>query len=51
MTTATLTTPPRLPHRTRPHGTRASWTPPGGWTRPTPAVLRAMEAALVRWAG
>ncbi|MGW6736844.1 hypothetical protein [Streptomyces sp. NPDC055013] len=46
MTTATL---PRLPHRTRSQRPHAAWTPPGGWARPTPAVLRAMEAALARW--
>lgn len=46
MTTATL---PRLPRRTRPKRSHAAWTPPGGWARPTPAVLRAMEAALAQW--
>ncbi|MFD8653946.1 hypothetical protein [Streptomyces mirabilis] len=51
MTTTTL---PRLPRRTRTrtrtHGTASSpWTPPGGWARPTPAALRAIEAALAQW--
>lgn len=43
------TTPlPRLPRRTR--TVSSPWTPPGGWPRPTAAMLRAMEAALVEWA-
>ncbi|MFD7607383.1 hypothetical protein [Streptomyces mirabilis] len=47
MTTTTL---PRLPRRTRTHVTASSpWTPPGGWARPTPAALRAIEAALAQW--
>ncbi|MFF3581544.1 hypothetical protein [Streptomyces mirabilis] len=51
MTTTTL---PRLPRRTRTrtrtHSTTSSpWTPPGGWARPTPAALRAIEAALAQW--
>ncbi|WP_164331732.1 MULTISPECIES: hypothetical protein [unclassified Streptomyces] len=49
MTTTTL---PRLPRRTRTrtHGAASSpWTPPGGWARPTPAALRAIEAALAQW--
>ncbi|MFG2554255.1 hypothetical protein [Streptomyces sp. NPDC048581] len=50
----TPTTLPRLPRRTRPHGPHrapspAAWTPRGGWARPTPTVLRAMESALARW--
>ncbi|MCX5421295.1 hypothetical protein [Streptomyces sp. NBC_00078] len=49
MTATALTTRPRLPRRTRPHGTPANWAPPGGWTRPSEAVLRAMETALARW--
>lgn len=44
------TTPPRptLPWRTRhlPHRSAPFWAPPGGWARPTPAVLRAIEEAL-----
>jgi hypothetical protein len=46
MTTTPL---PRLPRRTRAHRTTASWTPPGGRARPTPAALRAIEAALAQW--
>jgi hypothetical protein len=50
MTTMPL---PRLPRRTRTHSTTPaaafSWTPSGGWTRPSPTILRAMEAALARW--
>ncbi|MDX3757532.1 hypothetical protein ACWDBO_38620 [Streptomyces mirabilis] len=47
MTTTPL---PQLPRRTRTHGTTSSpWTPPGGWARPTPAALRAIEAALAQW--
>lgn len=37
---------PQLPWRTR-HYRAERWTPPGGWARPTPAVLRAIEAALL----
>ncbi|MFF2515486.1 hypothetical protein [Streptomyces sp. NPDC058086] len=47
MTTTTL---PRLPRRTHTRTTTSSlWTPPGGWARPTPAALRAIEAALAQW--
>ncbi|MDF3148285.1 MULTISPECIES: hypothetical protein [unclassified Streptomyces] len=46
MSTTTL---PRLPRRTRPNRSAAAWTPPGGWARPTPAVLRTLESALARW--
>ncbi|MGW6911973.1 hypothetical protein [Streptomyces sp. NPDC054940] len=47
----TPTTLPRLPRRTRPNRapSAATWTPRGGWARPTPSVLRAMESALARW--
>jgi len=46
MTTTTL---PRLPRRTRPRTTPAvTWRPSGGWAAPTPAILRAIEAALAR---
>ncbi|MET7681974.1 hypothetical protein [Streptomyces sp. NPDC005423] len=41
-------TRPALPRRVRVHRA-AAWTPPAGWARPTPAVLRAVEAALARW--
>ncbi|MFE1987005.1 hypothetical protein [Streptomyces mirabilis] len=52
MSPITTTTLPRLPRRTRTRtdGTASSpWTPPGGWARPTPAALRAIEAALAQW--
>ncbi|WP_158751528.1 hypothetical protein [Streptomyces bicolor] len=49
MTPTTLSRVPRLPRRTRPNRSSAAWTPPGGWARPTPAVLRALETALARW--
>ena len=39
----TTTTHPRLPHRTRTRNTASSG------TRPTPAALRAIEAALAQW--
>ncbi|MEV1081113.1 hypothetical protein AB0I98_23160 [Streptomyces sp. NPDC050211] len=50
MTTKTLPRLPRLSRRTRTHNSRvAPWTPPGGWARPTPVVLLALEAALALW--
>lgn len=49
MTATSLPRVPRLPRRTRPNRSSVTWTPPGGWARPTPTVLRAMESALARW--